>query len=156
MYLIFALSFSLLNHLSVFFLLVSVFLTAFYSFCRSRSFLFMFFSFCNCQSAFLLLSSIRLSFLSVFTFIFFQLPYLRNNHLTNSTWPNEYDQRIWTWPKRLHRQTFTIGTWQKMYDNDEHSQVNMTKIKKFHYFGQIHLFMFAILKIFFIYLFISQ
>ena len=44
----------------------------------------------------------------------------RNNHLTNSTWPNEFDRKIWTWPKRSHRQTLTIGTWPKMYHNDKH------------------------------------
>ena len=33
---------------------------------------------------------------------------LRNNHLTNSTWPNEYDRKICTWPKRSHLRTLTF------------------------------------------------
>ena len=33
---------------------------------------------------------------------------VRNNHLTESTWPNEYDRKICTWPKRLHRRTWTM------------------------------------------------
>ena len=33
---------------------------------------------------------------------------MRNNHLTNSRWPNEYDQKICAWPKRSHRQTWAM------------------------------------------------
>ena len=43
-----------------------------------------------------------------------------NNHLTNSTWPHEYDQKILTWPKISHQQALNIGTWPKMHDNDEY------------------------------------
>ena len=32
----------------------------------------------------------------------------RVNHLTESTWPNEYDRKICTWPKRSHRRTWTM------------------------------------------------
>ena len=33
---------------------------------------------------------------------------LRVNHLIESTWPNEYDQKICTWPKISHRRTWTM------------------------------------------------
>ena len=39
--------------------------------------------------------------------------------MTDSRWPNEYDQKIYTWPKRSHQQTLTIWTWPKMYDNEK-------------------------------------
>ena len=39
---------------------------------------------------------------------------MRNTHLTDSRWPNEYDRKICTWPKRSHQQTLTIGTWPKI------------------------------------------
>ena len=31
--------------------------------------------------------------------------------MNDSRWPNEYDQKICTWPKRSHWQTLTIATW---------------------------------------------
>ena len=62
----------------------------------------------------------------------FRILLKRNNHLTNSRWPNEYDLKIWTWPKNSHRLTLPIELdqkYNKYYQNDEHERVFMTKNK---------------------------
>ena len=68
--------------------------------------------------------------------------------MTDSIWPNEYDQKICTWPKRSHRQTLTFWTWPKKHNNDEHQLLNMTENKKsksYHYFGHIQPFKLVVL-----------
>ena len=41
---------------------------------------------------------------------------LRNTHLIESRWPNEYDRIWWAWPKNSHRRTLTLEHDQK-YNN---------------------------------------
>ena len=38
---------------------------------------------------------------------------MKNNHLTDSRWTNEYDQKIWTWPKNSHRRMLMLEHDQK-------------------------------------------
>ena len=56
--------------------------------------------------------------------------WMRNNHLTDSRWPSEYEQKIWTWPKSSPRRTLPIELdrkYNKYYQNDEHEHVYMTE-----------------------------
>ena len=39
---------------------------------------------------------------------------VRNVHMTNSRWPNEYDRKFWTWPKNLHWWMLTLEHDQKI------------------------------------------
>ena len=53
------------------------------------------------------------------------------------TWPNQYDQNIWTWPKNdnnKHELVEHDQKFKKNCHNDEHEQLNMTE--KF-VFGQV-------------------
>ena len=48
---------------------------------------------------------------------------LRNVNMTDSKWPNEYDQKFWTWPKNSHQQTLTFEfdqNYNEYYHNDKH------------------------------------
>ena len=38
---------------------------------------------------------------------------MRETYMTESRWPNEYYQNLWTWPKNSQRQTLTWWTWPK-------------------------------------------
>ena len=46
-------------------------------------------------------------------------------HLTESRWPNEYDQNWWTWPKSWQGQTLTWWSWPKI----ELNITTMTNVK---------------------------
>ena len=76
--------------------------------------------------------------------------FLRNNHLTHSRWPNEYDQKIWTWPKNSRRKTLSLEYDRKCTTTKNSNEWIWPKFKKISYFGQIHLFMFVVLITFFI------
>ena len=41
---------------------------------------------------------------------------MRNFHLTDSRWPNEYDLSLWTWPKNSQRGMLTWWKWLKHID----------------------------------------
>ena len=49
-------------------------------------------------------------------------------HLTESRWPNEYDQNRWTWPKNWQWWMLMCELDQKYYHNNENERVNMTEI----------------------------
>ena len=42
---------------------------------------------------------------------------MSNVNMTDSRWPNEYEQKIWTWPKTDNNEKFTWWTWLKFKIN---------------------------------------
>ena len=101
------------------------------------------------------------------SFLIVMIKVQRKNHLTDSRWPNEYDRKIWTWPKNSQRRTLPIELdqkYNKYYQNNEHKHVYMTENKPIHVrrlnefilfliILVIFIFMFVVLMIFFKYIF---
>ena len=71
---------------------------------------------------------------------------MRNNHLINSRWPNEFDRKRWTWPKNSHQRTLTIELDQKYNQYYDNCSVWMCKRT---YLGHIYPFKFVVLMNFF-------
>ena len=56
------------------------------------------------------------------------LSFWRETYITKSTWPNEYNLILWTWPKNWKRWKLTLEhDWKNItnYDNDQRGQVLM-------------------------------
>ena len=56
-------------------------------------------------------------FLAILKYFFWGI-YLRNVNMTDSRWPNEYDQKFWTWPKNSLQRTLAL----------EHDDLNIVEI----------------------------